>query len=272
MTEFYKVLPRALRFFLGKADDNDRSSVNKVIKVWEERRVFGATGTKTLHQVIEEAEVPSSTPKTAHQSEEGLSHRLPAPVDVPALAEAVRSAELAGSQAALLAPAAQDHATVGLLESYRAALASEVKLREVAWHRLEAAVSAQKTAHSHAVSTLQSCEEALAAAKDATERVPAAAEASLPEASLPDQNGETAASKMETNEPPSVDAQQAVSAPTADDALHQPHVSEAASLAAKLLSNPQALLDAIAATVPQPPVVPGGQDHSEEEYDPENPF
>ena len=42
MTEFFKVLPRALRHMLSKADEKTAASVNKVIRIWEERRVFGS--------------------------------------------------------------------------------------------------------------------------------------------------------------------------------------------------------------------------------------
>lgn len=41
VTEFFKVLPRALRHMMLKADERTAASLNKVIRVWEERRVFG---------------------------------------------------------------------------------------------------------------------------------------------------------------------------------------------------------------------------------------
>ncbi|EFN56816.1 hypothetical protein CHLNCDRAFT_14635, partial [Chlorella variabilis] len=39
LAEFYKVLPRALRHVLAKGDDKTRAAVNKVIRVWDERKV-----------------------------------------------------------------------------------------------------------------------------------------------------------------------------------------------------------------------------------------
>lgn len=57
VTEFFKVLPRALRHMLGKADDKTAAAVHKVVRVWEERRVFGS-GTKSLKQLMQEADTP----------------------------------------------------------------------------------------------------------------------------------------------------------------------------------------------------------------------
>ena len=34
-----QVLPRALRHMLAKSDDKTRAAVNKVIRVWDERKV-----------------------------------------------------------------------------------------------------------------------------------------------------------------------------------------------------------------------------------------
>lgn len=39
LAEFFRVLPRALRHMLSKADDRTRASVNKVVRVWDERKV-----------------------------------------------------------------------------------------------------------------------------------------------------------------------------------------------------------------------------------------
>ncbi|GAB4818397.1 hypothetical protein N2152v2_005443 [Parachlorella kessleri] len=58
VTEFFKVLPRALRHMLSKADEKTATSVNKVIRIWEERRVFGS-GTTSFKQLMDEAETPS---------------------------------------------------------------------------------------------------------------------------------------------------------------------------------------------------------------------
>jgi len=39
--EFYKVMPRAFKHLSKRADEKDKASLMKLIKVWEERKVFG---------------------------------------------------------------------------------------------------------------------------------------------------------------------------------------------------------------------------------------
>lgn len=244
VVEFYKVLPRALRHFLSKADDKSKSSVNKVIKVWEERRVFGSSKTKTLQELIEEAEPtgggsipekstsyksnkrPRSTRAEVGEGAGTVPASLMAATECVAAAEAAaaRSAELSGRVASIEIPenshlSPEEAATTRqTLVEYRMALQEETVQREVAKASLMSAAEAQTAASLPLVDMLKMCEAKI----DALEKLQASAPSALSEPVAGPDGVEV-----------TVDA------------------AEAAALAAQLMQDPQALLDAIAATISQ---------------------
>ncbi|VYS66398.1 unnamed protein product [Arabidopsis thaliana] len=55
--EFWNVLPKALKDIVSQGDDNGKSAVARVIKIWEERRVFGSRS-KSLKDVMLGEDVP----------------------------------------------------------------------------------------------------------------------------------------------------------------------------------------------------------------------
>lgn len=277
VVEFYKVLPRALRHFLSKADEKSKTSVNKVIKVWEERRVFGSSKTKTLQELIEEAEptgggsIPGGSvsrpyqsnkrPRSGTRAEAGggtgtVPASLMAAAECVAAAEAAaaNSAELAGRAASIQIPedahlspeaAAANRQT---LVEYQTALQVEVVQREIAKTSLLSAAEAQTAASLQLADSLKICEAKL-----------------------------EALDKLQASAPPALS--QPVAALGGVEATVD--AAEAADLAAQLMQNPQALLDAIAATMPQAGSQGQGQEGGGgvqaaaaggDEYDPEDFF
>ncbi|KAL3020921.1 hypothetical protein AAZX31_05G169900 [Glycine max] len=57
VTEFWKVLPTALKDVLEKGDDQEKRAVFRLVDIWEERRVFGSQA-KSLKNVILGEEAP----------------------------------------------------------------------------------------------------------------------------------------------------------------------------------------------------------------------
>ncbi|TKY60325.1 Regulation of nuclear pre-mRNA domain-containing protein 1B [Spatholobus suberectus] len=57
VTEFWKVLPTALKDVLEKGDDQEKRAVFRLVDIWEERRVFGSQA-KNLKNVILGEEAP----------------------------------------------------------------------------------------------------------------------------------------------------------------------------------------------------------------------
>lgn len=223
------------------------------MKVWEERRVFGSSGTKTLQELMEEANVPHTS-----KAKSSKSSAKPSPAAVPSVgpqipstlvaaasliaaadAAAASSAELAGAAESIdiQAAAASDQATTAreTLQQYIAALQHELAQQDAARAALLTAAETYGYGASRAMQTLQTYEAKLAAFDQA--------QASAPTALVP----EPAAG------PGGVEA-------TVDAA-------EAAALATQLMQNPQALIDAIAATMP---LTGGGGPGGAAEYDPEN--
>ncbi|GKV12150.1 hypothetical protein SLEP1_g23336 [Rubroshorea leprosula] len=57
VTEFWKVLPAAVKDVLEKGDDRGKSAVSRLVGIWEERRVFGSRA-RSLKEVMFGEEVP----------------------------------------------------------------------------------------------------------------------------------------------------------------------------------------------------------------------
>ncbi|XP_050380303.1 uncharacterized protein LOC126797635 [Argentina anserina] len=57
VTEFWKVLPRALKVINEEGDDHGKKVVSRLVGIWEERRVFGSR-TKSLKELMLGEEVP----------------------------------------------------------------------------------------------------------------------------------------------------------------------------------------------------------------------
>lgn len=208
--------------------------------MWEERRVFGSAKSKTFQELMDEIEptvsggtAPKSTQsnKRPRSTESGGKTAVPdwavalgqTAADVEALG--ARSAELKQRADAIQIPedgylgpeeAAMARET---LVKYQTALQEEAVYREEAKTALEMAAEGQLKAVKHALKLLTICEEKIEALKQA-------------QASAPTLN-QAAGQGGGGGEAAGVDA------------------AEAAALAAQLMQNPQALLDAIAATMSQ---------------------
>ena len=229
------------------------------MKVWEERRVFGHSGSKTLHELIEEAEgaqagkSTKSRPTSASEAGKTTTATAAGPSLPPSLAGAVNlahgadtatahSAELAGTAEAIdiETAAASDEASTArqTLEQYISALQSQISQLDATKAALLTAAEGYSDAASQAMQTLQEYEARLAAFDHA--------HAAAPTALVPEP--EAGPGGVEDT----VDA------------------AEAAALATQLMQNPQALIDAIAATMPLLGGGGGGTAGTAEEYDPEN--
>lgn len=57
VTEFWKVLPSALKEVIGKGDDHGKNVVSRLVNIWEERRVFGSR-TQSLKDIMLGEELP----------------------------------------------------------------------------------------------------------------------------------------------------------------------------------------------------------------------
>ncbi|KAL1225744.1 hypothetical protein V5N11_005393 [Cardamine amara subsp. amara] len=55
--EFWNVLPKAVKDIVSQGDDRDKGSVSRLVKIWEERRVFGSRS-KGLKDVMLGEDVP----------------------------------------------------------------------------------------------------------------------------------------------------------------------------------------------------------------------
>ena len=270
MNEFYKVLPRALRHFLAKADDKSKASVKKVVKVWQARKVFGSSGAKTVldeliaessdgksshHDHVSQTKKPSSLSKSKSSTAKATTTAIPpslltaANFVTAAETAAVESNELAHQAAAVAHTGAAQmsveemKASRDVFTNYIAALQCEIAQRKAAQIALREAADGQAAALSHALQSLQMYQAKVEALEQA--------EAAIPGASTP----------------------VALAGAGGVDA------AEAAALAAQLMQNPQALMDAIAATMPSPGDYGGGGGFGDvglggggddDEYDPEN--
>lgn len=55
---FFNVLPRALKHALKDFDDTSRGKVSRLITVWDDRKVFGSSGARTIKDLLAEADTP----------------------------------------------------------------------------------------------------------------------------------------------------------------------------------------------------------------------
>jgi hypothetical protein len=152
ITEFYRILPRALRHMLARSDEATKARVDKVIHVWEDRKVFGTSGAKTLHQLIEEADTEASpaqertkkrpAPEVTGACEAGMNSQAVAAA-MDAAAEAGRAAKEA--EAEIAGPTFQDD-DLEVLQTVLESLKVEEGTRRTAAKLLRAAAREQDDA------------------------------------------------------------------------------------------------------------------------------
>ncbi|XP_044483251.1 regulation of nuclear pre-mRNA domain-containing protein 1B-like [Mangifera indica] len=58
VTEFWKVLPSALKDVVEKGDDHGKKVVSRLVNIWEERRVFGSRGRSLKDVMLAAGDVP----------------------------------------------------------------------------------------------------------------------------------------------------------------------------------------------------------------------
>jgi regulator of Ty1 transposition protein 103 len=290
IAEFFKVLPRALRHYLSKSQGKAKERVERVIGVWEERRVFGSNSAK-FRQLVDQAELPVSPPAAGNgSSQHPFMHSAPGTAAPPATAslpllpsgfappaafqgvmEAMaradaatrHSGQLADSVAvtrpSALSPLAspeQKAAVVSLLRGYIAALEAEISARQAARRALSSALDELTACESKASMALRRCAAELAALEG------------RPVDPIQDSTPQPAAAGMGPQTLPSAPVL-AGEAEGANVSSADIAAAEAAALAAQLVADPSAMSlfkEALSAA--------GGTSlgHEDEEYDPENAF
>ncbi len=70
MNEFFRVMPNALRHALKQGDDKLKRGAGRLISIWEERRVFGSSGSKSLRELVDASE--STSPRKVRGADEAL--------------------------------------------------------------------------------------------------------------------------------------------------------------------------------------------------------
>ncbi|KAK9826893.1 hypothetical protein WJX81_006004 [Elliptochloris bilobata] len=78
--EFFRVLPRPLQQLLKHSDDKTCKAVERLVAIWEERRVFGASGAKPFKEIVASAPSPrkSHVPGAAPAAAAGAVRPAPA--------------------------------------------------------------------------------------------------------------------------------------------------------------------------------------------------
>mmetsp|Transcript_11656 Transcript_11656/g.31780 ORF Transcript_11656/g.31780 Transcript_11656/m.31780 type:complete len:598 (+) Transcript_11656:74-1867(+) len=171
--EFSKVISKAVREVLRTADPKTRSSVGRVVRVWEERRVFGSSVIKGLKEQVAKAEAASkgsSRGSTGGGHDEATKRKLQA---LGPLAHLL-------SEASMAAEKSQEHTTKALqlqqqilevgsiaevasaqavLSSCLSVLEAEVQCRQRAAAELREQVSKQEDAMRHVQLQLQQFEQ-----------------------------------------------------------------------------------------------------------------
>ncbi|KAF5829649.1 RNA polymerase II-binding domain-containing protein [Dunaliella salina] len=171
--EFSKVISKAVREVLRTADPKTRSSVGRVVRVWEERRVFGSSVIKGLKEQVTKAEAAnkgSSKGSNGGGLDEATMQKLQA---LGPLAQLL-------SEASMAAEKSQEHTTKALqlqqhilevgsiaevasaqavLSNCLSVLETEVQCRQQAAGELREQVSKQEDAMRHAQQQLQQFEQ-----------------------------------------------------------------------------------------------------------------
>lgn len=75
--EFAKVMPRVMKEFARGSDSKSRASVMRLIKIWEERRVFGGSLIKVMKDALARADAsPASRPDGMQPTSSGDAAKL----------------------------------------------------------------------------------------------------------------------------------------------------------------------------------------------------
>lgn len=142
VVEFFRVLPRCLQHVLSKADASTRAKIHKVIKVWEERSVFGSSS-KEFHQLLADSSDQRHT--TGGQPK-------PHP-----LVAALESAAAAAQQTASLCQLAQKNSDPMTSSRMLAAVENEIAKRNEAINLLTAELQEQEKGVAGALEQKNNC-------------------------------------------------------------------------------------------------------------------
>ena len=244
MREFLKVLPRALGDFMRKGDEKSKKSVERVISVWEKRKVFGRQSEKIKELVQEAAKkkpeenVSSMVKAKPNREVDVVPEKLDLPEDVQTLLKTVKEADLC-SQKRIVAQNAYDNASedgnvahevlASVLLSYQEALKNEMEQRMKVIEHLNSMIDSQKKVYNVALSAASLLPSAEADQQPVTE---------------PDRP-ETAIEAVHDNDI----ATERYSPEAVKEKVEEEPVekNEADDLAEKIMNNPEALLELLGA-------------------------
>ncbi|KAK9806185.1 hypothetical protein WJX72_004649 [[Myrmecia] bisecta] len=175
--QFYRALPKPLKHLRKHGDGKVRKAVDRLVNIWEERRVFGASGAKSLKELLQEANTPvkaspaappPQAPSAAPAS--GVDQKRLAAL-MP-LATALSDVQQAASNCVRLVDqcaqtlhqglaestdAGELRGAVGLLQEYANALTLESQRRERAVAILQGLLAPQEDSKRRAAEQLRIC-------------------------------------------------------------------------------------------------------------------
>eukprot|EP00890_Picochlorum_soloecismus_P006306 jgi/Picsp_1/6677/NSC_04020-R1_enth vhs family protein len=241
--EFLKVLPGAIGDFMRNADEKSKESVERVISVWEKRKVFGRQSEKIKELVQKAAErkpqEPTNTAKAKTKEVAVVPEKVDLPEEVRILLKIVQEADLC-SQKRIVAQNAYDKASedgnvaneilASVLLSYQEALKDEMEHRMKVIEYLNSMIDSQKKVYNVALSAASLFPSAVA------DQQPIVTETNGPETTIDAVPVDDIV--MERYSPEVADED------TAKELIEK---NEADELAEKVMNNPQALLELLGA-------------------------
>jgi len=255
VAEFFKVLPRAIKTTLVSCDAPTRAKIEKIVDVWENRKVFGNTAGK-LRRQIEAVGVGDSGSKPTEKVRQDVVASPPAkrvaverdanvfPPEVKSLLDRLLEVDVSAQKTKVSQQAyedvADDHSDVtsSALQSYREALQEEMNIRQGLIDFLSGMVETQRKGYNVALGALSTLP------REGGVQVDVATDLH-DDGSEGINNNQPGAAEQRTNEAAMSDA------------------NEASAVAEKVMSNPAALLELLSSIKGQNK---DGKDL--EEYDP----
>ncbi|CAK0785770.1 hypothetical protein CVIRNUC_008981 [Coccomyxa viridis] len=188
VNEFYHVMPRPISHLLKHGDSKVQQKVDRLVAIWDERKVFGQSGTKPFKELVTAAEAPK-LPGTGAALTNGTQQQS-TPAALQPLAEALSKAEAASQRSQAAAPPRQAGAATSDLQrsqqqhnTYIAALGAEAVARSGVTRLLRNLLSQQERLEARAKSQIEACRQTQ---QHLTARPTEAGSMSTPQSAQPD--------------------------------------------------------------------------------------
>ncbi|DBB11868.1 hypothetical protein WJX82_003153 [Trebouxia sp. C0006] len=154
--EFYKTLPRAVKHLLKHGDDKVKRAVNRLVDIWDDRKVFGNSGTRPFREVASEAETPKRAGSgIAQEQAQGVPAKfVPLEALANALSESQTTSDRSNALVQMVLQLDEDMLSTGtqsdllaagqLLKQYNGSLQSQLSRHQHAAHILQALLAKQE--------------------------------------------------------------------------------------------------------------------------------